>query len=299
MQGSTPEGTPTPIPGNVYTGKYIRIGVNRGGTFGTGNGTDMFGVGFQYPIGNLYESLAWAWWGEGYVIAYKVEMPDGTWNDRIAYWWPSLGWPPPAFCRMVHVSSAEYMNDHNRAIFYSVMMTADKALKLTFAFTFPKHQKYVLLQTVIQNNMNVRLRDVLYKRIVDWDVHGPMMGEIDQWTNDAHAAYASALNPELQKWIVLSVAGYTNPTPYPPGGLSDYVGYVDLWAWDDIAAWGPGGYNTTRDPGEFDWQSHDRVLMIDGNAAIYYDLWDLAPRETRNVWTVYQAGWNLEETPPT
>jgi len=272
----------------------LRIGINRGGTFGVGNGTDGFGVGFQYPIGNQFESLAWAWWGEGYVFAYKVLMPDGIWNDRIAYWWPSLGWPPPAFCRMVHVANGEYMDDHNRAVFWSQMMTADKVLTLTFAFSFPKHQKYVLLQTVIQNNLNAKVRDVLYKRIVDWDIHGPMMMEVNQWTNDAHAAYASIFNPELQQRVVLSVAGYTNPTPT----LSDLVGYVDLWAWDDIDAWGHPTTNTTRDPGKFDWQSHDNPLMIDGNAAIYYDLWDLNARETRNVWTVYQAGWHEEIIPP-
>lgn len=292
QQSASPAGTPTPIPGVIYTGMYLRIGINKGGTFGTGNGTDGFGVGFQYPIGNRYESLAWAWWGEGYVIAYKVW--DGTaWDDRIAYWWPSLGWPPPAFCRMQYINSGEYMNDDNRAVFWSQMKTVDRALTLTFAFSFPKHQKYVLLQTVITNNLHNKLRDVLYKRIVDWDIHGPMMlTEINHWTNDAHAAYASLFNPELQRWIVMSVAGYTNPTPT----LGDLVGYVDLWAWDDIDAWGSPTTNTTRHPGEMDIQSHDRPLVIDGNAGIYYDLWDLNAGETRNVWTVYQAGWN-EETP--
>jgi len=283
-QSATPKGTPTPIPGVIYAGTYLQIGINNGGTFGVGNGTDGFGVGFQYPIGNPFESLAIWWWGEGYVIAYKVFV-DGVWLDRIAYWWPSLGWPPPAFCRMVPVASGEYMNDDNRAVFWSQMRTIDLALTLTFAFSFPKEQKYVLLQTVIKNNFGTKLRDVLYKRIVDWDIHQKM---INEWTNDAHAAYASLYNPSLDRRITLSVAGYSNPTPT----LSDLIGYVDLHAWDDINAWGTS--NTTRNPGKMDIQSHDKPLIIDGNAAIYYDLWDLNPRETRNVWTVYQAGWNEE-----
>lgn len=278
-QSATPKGTPTPIPGVIYVGKYLQIGINDGGTFGVGNGTDGFGVGFQYPIGNQYESLAIWWWGEGYVIAYKV-LEEGRWIDKIAYWWPSEGWPPPPHCRIVYVASGEYMNDDNRAVFWSRMMTVDKALTLTFAFSFPKHQKYVLLQTVIKNNFGAKLRDVLYKRIVDWDIHWDTM---NYWTNDAHAAYASFFNVTEQRWIVMSVAGYSNPTTQ----LGDLVGYVDLYAWDDI---GP----PIRDPGELDWQSHHRSLYMDGNAAIYYDLWDLKPYETRNVWTVYQAGWNVE-----
>jgi len=287
QSGTLSEITPTPIPGNVYTGMYIRIGVNWGGTFGVGNGTDGFGVGFQYPIGNQFESLAIWWWGEGYVIFYKTLSPTGVWVDNKAYWWPSLGWPPPPFCRMVHVAHGQYMNDDNRAIYWSQMKTIDGALTLTFVFSFPKHQKYVLLQTVITNNFGTKLRDVLYKRIVDWDVHQAVA---NLWTNDAHAAYASYFNQSLNKEIVLSVAGYTNPT----ATLGNLIGYVDLVAWDDIRAWNTTTWDTTRDPGKMDIQSHNKPLLIDGNAAIYYDLWDLNPRETRNVWTVYQAGWNAE-----
>ena len=283
-QSPISKGTPTPIPGNVYTGMYIRIGVNWGGTFGVGNGTDGFGVGFQYPIGNQFESLAIWWWGEGYVIFYKTLSPTGVWVDNKAYWWPSLGWPPPPFCRMVHVAHGQYMNDDNRAVFWSTMKTIDGALTLTFAFSFPKHQKYVLLQTVIKNNLGAKLRDVLYKRIVDWDIHQEIL---NHWTSDAHAAYASLFSTRENRWIELSVAGYTNPTLYP-----HLVSYVDLWAWDDIDAW--GNSTTTRDPGKMDIQSHDKPLLFDGNAALYYDLWDLNPYETRNVWTVYQAGWNAE-----
>lgn len=294
-QPATPKGAPTPIPGITLTGMYLQIGINNGGTFGHGNGTDGFGVGFQYPIGNQYESLAWAWWGEGYVIAYKV-FDGERWIDNIAYWWPSLGWPPPAFCGMVHIAHGMYMDDHNRAVVWSTMQTSDGALRLTFAFSFPKHQKYVVLQTIIKNTGQYppKLRDVLYKRIVDWDIHGPMMGtEINYWTNDAHAAYASMFCRELGQTIVLSVAGYSNPKH----ALKDLVGYVDLHAWDDIDEWGPPDI-TTRDPGKMDIQSHHKPLVIDGNAAIYYDLWDLKSYETRNVWTVYQAGWNEVMTPP-
>lgn len=282
QQPVSPRGTPSPIPGVIYAGKYLQIGINDGGTFGVGNGTDGFGVGFQYPIGNQYESLAWAWWGEGYVVAYKT-FDGEQWIDNIAYWWPSLGWPPPPFCGMMFVARGEYMNDHNRAVFWSKMQTNDGALTLTFAFSFPKHQKYVLLQTIIENTWGEKLRDVLYKRIVDWDIHQITENE---WTNDAHAAYASVYSERLQRSIVLSVAGYSNPTP----SLSNLIGYVDLYAWDDIDDW--GGDVTTRDPGEWDIQSHDKILPGDGNAAIYYDLWDLKPHEKTNVWTVYQAGWN-------
>jgi len=279
-------GTPTPIPGVIRTGMYIRIGVNKGGTFGVGKGTDP-GTGFQYPIGPQFESLAIWWWGEGYAIFYKTLSPTGGWVDNKAYWWPSLGWPPKLpDCNLIPVGFASLRDDDNRAIIKATLNTADGALKLEFTFSFPKPQKYVLLETKITNlGEKGALRDVLYKRIVDWDIH---QNTANSWTSDSHSAYASLYSRSLYRFIELSVSGYT------PTGLENLPAYVDLCAWDDINATGSiYDYPTTRYPGMRDIQSHNREIpYFDGNAAIYYDLGEMKERTTKAVYTVYQAGWN-------
>jgi len=153
-------------------------------------------------------------------------------------------------------------------------------LKLEFIFNFPKHQKYVWLQTKITSNFAVR--DVLYKRIVDWDIHHAIGND---WTSDSHSAYASYFNKTLGKTIEMSVSGYTAPVA-TEGNLPVYV---DLNAWEDMGLY--------RYPGPFDIQSHNNKLTFDGNAAIYYDIGNLAAGKNRIVYTVYQAGWNWWSPP--
>jgi len=282
---------PTPIPGVTYTGMYIRIGLNDGGTFGWTPTVVPYGTpgtGFQFPIGAQYESLAIYWWGEGYVVAYKVKTAKG-WVDNIAFWWPELGWPPPAVSRIVPVYAKQLRNDTNRAIREVRVQTVDKVLNITFKFSFPKPQKYVLLETKITNNgVMGEVRDVLYKRIVDWDVHKSIM---NMWTNDAHAAYATFYNRTLDRYIEMSVSGYTSAK------LTNAVSYVDLFAWDDIQVSLIDTKVTTRHPGTMDIQSHNMVLPGDGNAAVYYDLGNMAARTTKAVITVYQAGWHGQYIP--
>jgi len=275
--GVAPATPATAIPGVIYTGTYIRIGLNNGGTFGVSTTTPPTnpGVGFQFPIGPQYESLAIWWWGEGYVLNYKV-LVSGVWQDRVAYWWPDLGWPPPAGSRIVPIYAKQTRNDNNRAIWEVKVQTVDKVLNVTFVFSFPKPQKYVLLETTIKNTGAMgKVRDLLYKRIVDWDIH---QDTGNMWTSDSHAAYASYYNATLGATYVMSVAGYT------PTVLTNIPAYVDLYAWEDI----PG-----RPPGSADIQTHHAALLTDGNAGIYYDLGgDLSSGSSKKVVTVYQAGWN-------
>ena len=48
--------------GDYFTGTYLRIGVNDYGVLGIQDAT-LGDIGFQYPIGSGYESLAVGWWG--------------------------------------------------------------------------------------------------------------------------------------------------------------------------------------------------------------------------------------------
>ena len=269
---------PTAIPGVTFTGKYIQIGLNKGGTFGWGNRTDP-GTGFQFPIGPQHESLAIYWWGEGYVFFYKVQDASGQWVDNVAYWWPELGWPIPAACNLKYVNSAVRRDDHQGAIFVATLRTLDDLLEFRFRFWFPKEQKYVIMDTVVTNIGKRTVRDILYKRIVDWDIH---QDTYNLWTSDSHSAYAHYLNQSLGMNIEMSVTGYGTPL----FGPSNLPAYTDLYAWDDATLTPP-----MRDPGRYDVQSHEDSLSFDGAAAIYFDMGQLGPTHNKKVALVYQAGW--------
>jgi len=243
---------PNPIPGIIITGKYIRIGVNRGGTFGVGQKDP--GTGFQYPIGPQFESLAWAWWGEGYVIAYKTKDDAGKWVDHVAYWQPEHGWPPPGACNIVPVSQSLTRNDTNFGIVKTVVGTADKVLEITFEHQFQKHMKYVELKTMIRNNASFPIRDLIYKRFVDWDIHQVTPND---WSSDSHSAYASYFNRENETRYVFTVAGWVVQAG------NRHVSYVDLYGWDD---------QTTRDPFKTVQSPDTLITSYDGAAMITFDL---------------------------
>ena len=271
----TPKGTPTPIPGVIFTGDYIRIGINPGGTLGVGNGSDP-GTGFQYPIGPQYESLAIWWWGEGYVFAYKTEDKPGVWVDHVAYWQPSFGYPPPAACNINPVSFSRIRNDDNYAKVRAEVHTADGALKIRFVWMFPKHMKYVTLKTYIETTVPVK--DLIYKRFVDWDIHWQTYND---WSSDSHSVYASFYNETLGSRVVLTVAGQSHPA------WGKYLAYAELYGWDDYMA---------RPPFEA-IQSHDTpIANYDGAAMITFDLGEGFVRKVGVVGEVllyYQAGENF------
>jgi len=287
-------GVATPIPGAIFTGNYLRIGINDGGTFGVGGPSDP-GVGLQWAGDTPFvfpstESLAIWWWGEGYNIAYK-EYERFGWVDTVAYYQPGFGgWPPPAYTNIVPVSAKTIVDDEQKAIQQVEVMTADRKLKLTFTFTFLKDYPNVVLETRITNVSPYNLRDVVYKRIVDFDV---CTGTWNDWASTSHEAFAWEDDPGPDGYIPegtqgpvqLTVAGYQEDgyggSCFTLGSKGDSLPtYVDLFAWDD---------QTTRKP----WQVLQSFVPITGDyeAGIYYDIGDLGRLETRVVYTVYQANF--------
>jgi hypothetical protein len=262
------------VPGSTFTGTYIKIGVNPGGTFGVGNVTYGIGTGFQYPIGTAYESLAYAWWGEGYAIAYRYT--DGvSWYSKVAYWQPGYGWPPPATTGIRLIGAYISRNDAIKAIYVAKVQTLDQVLNVTFTFTFPKDQKYVILKTDIKNTgLYGTVKDVIYKRLVDWDVHS--WTSYNYWTNDATGAYASYNDTAAKKYWTMSVSGH-------PITSTVSLAYIDLYAWDDETIRGPGAYSI---------QSGGRMLYGDGMATLCYDFYDMGSGTTKTAETTYQAGYN-------
>jgi len=305
------------VPGWTFSGTFLKIGVNYGGTFITGGFSGLirdrpWGVGFQFPKGDSYESLAVpapttsgppAGWVEGYSISYKTYNAKlRNWVDNIAYWWPGLGWGyyigdiwvpgPPPESRLIYWKSSMVRNDTNRAIVQSFMNTTDGALTLKFTFSFPKHQAYVELRTDVYANKNVR--DVLYKRIVDWDVYGKT--NENEWMSGPNVAYAreeyGAEGYPPYPYAIMSVAGYAHTTKEQ---LHSLPVYVDLYAWDDlkIRSPGTGTRNDALQQSPGDWMSYpDPIYGTNFCAAVYYELDNMAKGASRTVYTVYQASMN-------
>jgi len=212
---------PTAISGWTFTGTYLKIGINDAGSFIDPRTL----VGWEYPIGTPNECLAYAWLGEGYVIAYKIW--DGKkWVDNVAYF--QLGY---GLVNLKQLWAVIKRNDDNFAVVRITMQTTDNQLRLVFEFRFPKDQKYVELRTGINNVGNSSVRDVLYKRIVDWDIHRDTG---NYWTSDSHSAYASHYNETTGYWYFMTVSGDTVWAP------RRCVSYADLYAWDDDSVRRPG-----------------------------------------------------------
>jgi len=312
---------PDPVPGDMFTGNYLRIGINNAGTLGITNGTNTGdpGVGFQWAgdVPFMFpstESLAWEWWGEGYKIAYK-EREKKKWVDTVAYYQPGYGYPPLPETNIALVSQKVLLNDEQKAVKEIKVRTKDKKLLITFTFTFLKEYPELNLETTVTNIGYVPVRDVVYTRIVDWDVCTDI---INTWASTGHEAYAwnpcLALAPagEPAPIVQLTVSGHDGAFKTVDdydgsfGTMSDHdgyyrnvlgllntplpvVNYVDLYAWDD---------ETVRSPG-FVVQSFEPVPSVDYNAGIYYKLGELKPKESKTVYTVYQSNFPMAMGMPT
>ena len=318
------------IPGEILEGNYLRVGINPAGTLGISDPYALAhpwdpGIGFQWageplvsPLLPSTESLATGWWGEGYKIAYKV-WTWGGWVDRIAYYYPSCGWPPPPETRIELVSEELIRDDDNAAVMEIKVRTSDNMLLLTSTFTLLKEYPELNLETTIENlskSYPSFLGDIVYTRIVDWDVCGPP--RTDNWASTDHAAYAwrwvDIVGDDPYFWemiqtVQLTVAGHDGVferkrsllsraqipgIPFLPRTtlemLVPVVNYVDLWAWDDITGRKPEQVKQVfvRYADEFD---ADEAKGKDFNAGIYYKIGDLGYGDKATVYTVYQANF--------
>lgn len=286
------EGSPlTHIPGVIFQGDYLRIGINDAGTLGVTNMTSPQpldpGVGFQSVSDIPFafpstESAAIWWWGEGYNIAYK-ELEKGKWVDTVAYWQPGYGYPPGTLTNIVPVSQKTIIDDEQKAVREIVVMTTDKKLQMTFTFTFLKQYPELNLETTIKNVGTDKVRDVVYKRIVDWDVCTDVLND---WASTGHEAYAwdQCLVNDETMMVQLTIAGHDGESERPHTSMP-IVNYVDLWAWDD---------QTVRSPNDV-IQSFVPIFG-DNNAAIYYKIGELKQQESKTVYTVYQSNFPKIET---
>jgi hypothetical protein len=285
---------PDPVPGEIFEGNYLRVGINHGGTLGvTEGGNADPGIGFQWaglpPLDNPTESLAIWWWGEGFKIAYK-EKEYGSWVDTVAFYQPSYGWPPPPATNIVPVSHTLIRDDDNAAVKVVKVRTADRKLLITFTFTLLKEYPELNLETTIQNLQRDLVRDIVYTRIVDWDV---CQDTGNMWASTDHAAYAwdECEVPDVGVIPVqLTVAGHDGTAALKGGfyggathTMMPLVNYVDLNAWDDQTVRKPNNVTQSFVP-----------IEGDNNAGIYYKIGELTSGSSATVYTIYQSNF-----PPT
>jgi subtilisin family serine protease len=248
-------------PPAIFTGDHLKIGVSEFGELGTA------GVGFQYPIGDSYESLAVGWQGDGYLVAYDGEIythyPDG----------PNVG-------TLTLVSENTIANTPDIAEHEVVVMTGDGKLKLTFLFDFQKHTKFVTVKTTITNISDEILNDVYYKRVTDWDVWSLLgwWGATNWWGWDENYNLGVAFLTPAEtgsEYAYMGTAGYPSPTGY------------DLDAWDDQTSRGFGWSRDTTPITSPEW--------TDGCLGLHWSLGSLSPGASKDVYSIYAAGDTLSE----
>jgi len=250
---SQPTSAPkTPYVGDVFTGRYLKIGIeDQYGDFGI---SDPESVGFQYPIGEEYESLATGWWGEGYVIAYDGE---------VYYHQPDHG----TSGGMIPVGSYVISNTPTEARYLVVAQAGD--IRTYFYFIFPKATRNVYLVTILHNTGDTNLSKVYYKRLVDWDVYRSPGTDDWTWLSPYSAAIAFDSVPGVGT-VYNYVMGYPAPDEY------------DLDAWDDDTIVGVGSSHVKSD--------YPSVITdYDGFAGLHWHLGSLAPGEYKVILTVYGA----------
>jgi len=139
------------IPGVICTGDLLTIGLNEGGSF-------IFDeTGFRFPTDDaVNESLAVAFFGEGWKISYK-EREGGTVVDTTAYFQPGLG-----FGNAEPVSAKLVRDDDQECLYEAVVRTTDGKLVLKFTFQFRKAYPSVVLTTEVSSRHHNDVFDIVY-----------------------------------------------------------------------------------------------------------------------------------------
>jgi len=258
----------TEIPGYICTGDLLTVGFNKGGGFGVGDISLVIGTGFQFPPGEVHESLAYATWAEGWKISYKFEK-GGEVRDRTAWWQPSfVGWPPAEDAGFVPVSAKVKRDDDQECLYRVVVKTKDNRLKLTFDFRFRKAYPSVLVTTKIANISSVKLFDVVYARTADWDIH---QNPGNYWSSNDHSVFACGND----------FGGTTPLSVMSISGRGSEVLSADEYAWDDLSIRGPGSIVTRNRTPYFN----------DYHGAIHYHLGTLKAGASKKMVTVYSAAF--------
>lgn len=235
--------TTEPIePEAVYGGDYLSFGISTYGEI----------MPYQYPVGN--EHLMVGAFLAGYTVAYRFE---GTDHVCYAAYGERLGIEP--------VSYTESANNALRVAVEVVTRTTDLRLRITQRFTFARNDKYVRIETTLENTSGGQLADVVFKSLADWDMDGSWEG--DSWNYDAAHNMVYAWEGK-----------------YAAIGGSRPPDYMDIDGWNDYVV-----RETTVD------YPVGPVLSYDGLEVLHFEMGDLAAGGSTQLSTVYAAGDDLAD----
>ncbi len=259
--------------GKVFTGKFIRVGINDYGVFGVWD-EGLGATGFQYPIGGEYESLAVGWWGDGWSVFYGnvragFSPHDGAWGTIEGV--------------MPKVSTTPTRDGYIHTI---VMNTSDRQLQIAFKFRFYNDKKFVSVVMFVKNIGGSVVSDLEVKKIVDWDVWMPYIGDFSNyWGMD------NVRRPRLN----LAVA-FINSSIIP-GVPSVYMGFASLEKPTNYDLnWDSYKYRGIYDPVKTSLTSDGKASVWEDYCVVYqWVLGQLKPGETKVIHMVYAAGDNLRE----
>ncbi len=254
--------TITAIPGNIFTGNYLKVGLSNGGTIGViDNNNERTSL-----QSSIYGSDTDSIYSDGYNIAYQ----KGTTN-KVSYWDRLKGYPAPPSSNINIISNNILANDNEKVVKKTVVKTTDGSLMMNFTFTFLKRYSNINLDTIITNIGTTTLNNIVYKREVDVDV---CRDSNNAWISDSNSAFARMPDYYI---IVQSYCSEKKPR-ITIAGIGP-VSYVDLIR-DDRYSIGTG--NTLQ----------DRIFVIGDYAAlIHYNIGALSPKQSKTVTTSYQASF--------
>ncbi len=264
---------PPQYKGDVFQGTYLRVGVNDYGVLGIVH--DSEDIGFQYPNGSQYESLAVGWWGDGWSVFYGENSAGFSPDDGS---WGTISSVSPT-------TSLTY--DKYGIVKTCVIRTDDGQLEITFKFRFMYDKKFLILAMFVKNIGTTTITDLEVKKIVDWDVWQPTLGDYDNfWGMDnirrpnmnlVVAFINSSASTGILRPVYMGFASREKPTDY----------HLD---WDDYLE--RGIYSPYKISLSYKGTSPD---FFDGCAVYQWLLGNLKPGETKTLHFVYSAGDTLEE----
>ncbi len=228
---------------NYYTGDTLYFGVSNG-----------YGeiMPFQYPIGN--EHLMLGSEVSGYTISY---LSGGSPYTAVAAYEDRMNF--------AEGSLEEYITPDLITI-RTANQTNNGVISIDQTFTFPTHNKFVIIDAQITNNSYDAIQDVYYKVYADWDVDNEY--DDDNWDYDAARNMVYAYNEH-----------YCTVCPIYP-----FPDIIDIDGWDDydtrttVQNYPPGYYES-----------------FDGLELMHYNLGDMSPGQTYHVMVTYASGDDLAD----
>jgi len=275
--------------GSVFTGKYLRVGINNYGALGIDD-SELGLVGFQYPIG--FDSITPGWVGDGWAVFYGERALGFSADDEL---WGNESNIVPT------IKTQTLKDGYLRTI---TMNTDDSQLQLTFKFRTYTDKKFLVVIAFIKNTGESTITDLEFKKNVDWDVLS-FDWETDYWGEDSirkpafnlAVAFQNATNmggdmlPESLLGIMAN--GFPSQVYLGFASFEKPTGYDLDWGQEEWDYYYRGMPAYPEQPlisaaGTTSWQG-------DGAAVYDWYLSTLNPGQTKAIHMVYAAGDTLQE----